>query len=168
MSDTIVPATTASTRPSNPLPLVMPLPQAPVDSLDAFARRVATELESPVALVSLVDAEGQFFPGAVGLPEPMATERWTPLSHSFCQHVVTSQAPLVVGNAHDDPLVRHNGAVQDLGVIAYAGAPVVLDGMVVGAVCAIDHRPRTWSAEQVARLGELARECSLALGQLAS
>lgn len=53
---------------------------------------VASVLAVPVALVSLVEADRQVFPGMVGLAEPWATSRQTPLSHSLCQHVVTSAA----------------------------------------------------------------------------
>jgi hypothetical protein len=66
---------------------------------NAFARlnRLAVELLGvPVSLVSLVDENRQFFAGQVGLPEPWASFRETPLSHSFCQHVVNSGEALVV------------------------------------------------------------------------
>jgi len=146
------------------LPPQTPLPAEAIPIFDWFARRVATTLGVPVALVSLVDVGGQAFPGAVGLPEPWLTERWTPLSHSFCQHVVTSGEALVVSNAHDDELVANNPAVMELGVIAYAGAPLRTgDGPVIGSLCAIDHRPRVWTDAQLADLTELAGECSKAL-----
>jgi GAF domain-containing protein len=147
------------------LPPRTPLPAEAVPIFDSYARSVASALNVPVALVSLVDADGQNFPGAVGLPEPWLSERWTPLSHSFCQHVVTSGEALVVENANDNPLVAHNLAVMELGVIAYAGVPLQTGGAgpVVGAICAIDHRPRAWTFDQLADLTEIAAECSKAL-----
>jgi GAF domain-containing protein len=146
------------------LPPRAPLPAEAVPIFDAFARRVTVSLNVPVALVSLVDGNGQSFPGATGLPEPWESERWTPLSHSFCQHVVTSGEPLIVFNAHDEPLVAHNLAVMELGVIAYAGVPLRTgDGPLVGSLCAIDHRPRAWTADQLADLDEIAADCSKAL-----
>ena len=148
------------------LPPRTPLPAEGVAVFDRFARLVAEELDVPVALVSLVDVNGQVFPGAFGLPEPWLTERGTPLSHSFCQHVVTSGEALVVSNAHDVPLVSDNLAVMELGVIAYAGSPLRSgDGPVVGSMCAIDHRPRQWSEKDLARLAELAAACSRELGE---
>ena len=70
--------------------------------------------------------------------------RCTPLSHSFCQHTVTSGKPLIVADAREHPLVRDNLAIGDLNVIAYAGVPLVTsDGFVL--VCralAIDAKPR--------------------------
>lgn len=146
------------------LPPLTPLPAEAAPIFDHFAQLVATRLVAPIALVSLVDVEGQVLPGAYGLPEPWNGERWTPLSHSFCQHVVTSGSPLVVANAHDNPLVADNLAIIELGVIAYAGVPLRTGpGPVVGAMCAIDHRPRQWTEVELEELTELAGECSSAL-----
>src|ERR1700733_3675645 len=63
---------------------------------DRLARLAATVLGSPVALVSIVDAERQFFKSCIGLPEPWAGRREAPLSHSFCKHVVAAREPLVI------------------------------------------------------------------------
>jgi PAS domain S-box-containing protein len=57
------------------------------ESFDRLTRLASTILHAPVALVSLVDEDRQFFKSCVGLPEPWASRRETPLSHSFCQHV---------------------------------------------------------------------------------
>ena len=99
------------------------LDAVPDEAFDRFARLVSDLLDVPVALVSLVSAERQFFPGAVGLPEPWAARRQTPLTHSFCQHVVDIEVPMVLPDARLYPRVRDNLAIEDLGVIAYAGMP---------------------------------------------
>src|SRR6266508_3541157 len=70
------------------------------DRLTALASRV---LDVPVALVSLVTPDRQFFKSQRGLPSPYAERRETPLSHSFCQHVVREAAALVVDDAREDP-----------------------------------------------------------------
>ncbi|MDT7551685.1 MAG: hypothetical protein QOI16_221 [Pseudonocardiales bacterium] len=132
--------------------------------MELYAQRVRRWLDVPVALVSLVQPEQQVFPGMVGLPEPWATQRCTPLSHSFCQHVVTTTAPLIVEDAREHPLVRANLAVTDLNVLAYAGMPLTDgDGRVLGSLCAIDTRPRTWTATEIEVLRDLARGCSTEL-----
>lgn len=125
--------------------------------LDRVAR-VATQLVgTPVALVSLVDDRGQHFPGLAGLSGWAAEARGTPLSHSFCQHVVARRSPLLVEDAATHPLVRDNLARRDLGVVSYAGVPLTSsDGDTLGALCAIDAVPRSWSAEQVSALADLA------------
>jgi GAF domain-containing protein len=123
-------------RPEHKLPERTPLPAQPDDAFDRIADLVRKVLGVPVALVSLVDKTRQVFPGAVGLPDPWFQSRTTPLTHSFCQHVVITAGPLVVTDARIDPLVAANLAISDLGVIAYAGMPLVDAGGVVAVRCA--------------------------------
>src|SRR4028118_1165164 len=119
------------------------LDSPPEACFDRLTRLAAKVLRTPVALVSLVDADRQFFKSCVGLPQPWASARQTPLSRSFCQHVVSAADPLVIADAREHPLVRDNLAVADLGVVAYAGFPLVTgDGHVLGSFCAIDTKPR--------------------------
>jgi GAF domain-containing protein len=133
------------------------LDSPPEESFDRLTRLTATVLNVPMAMVSLVDRDRQFFKSCLGLPEPWASQRQTPLSHSFCRHVVESRRPLVVSDAREHPMLRDNPAIRDLGVIAYAGAPLITpDGHVLGTVCAIDHQPRHWTPEQVEILCNLA------------
>jgi signal transduction histidine kinase len=127
------------------------------EEFDRVTRLATRILDVPVALVSLVDHDRQFFKSCIGLPEPWATRRETPLSHSFCQHTVTTGAELVITDARRHPELRHNLAVPDLGVIAYAGIPLVTtDGAMLGSFCVIDTKPRQWSTEDLATLRDLA------------
>ena len=145
------------------LPSVLPATVSAVSdpAFERFARLAREVLGVPVALVSFVSADEQVFPGALGLPEPWQASRRTPLSHSFCQHVVRTRAPLVIADARVDPLVWENLAIRDLGVIAYLGVPLVgAEGEVVGSLCAIDDRPRDWTGTEVAVLQDLADACS--------
>jgi hypothetical protein len=129
----------------------------PEEAFDRLTRLTATVLNVPVALVSLVDSDRQFFKSCQGLGQPWASERETPLSHSFCQHVVAARRPLVITDAREHPLLRENQAIRDLGVVAYAGAPLLTaTGHVLGTLCAIDHRPRHWTPEQIEILTNLA------------
>ncbi len=126
-------------------------------AFDRFTRLASQYLKTPVALVSLVDQDRQFFKSHIGLPEPWASQRQTPLSHSFCKHVVSSGKPLIIPNALKDPLVRDNEAIRDLGVVAYAGVPLAtVEGNVLGSLCAIDTQPHEWTEEDVAFLKDLA------------
>ena len=144
-----------------PLPAQTPLPAISDPAFERFVRLVRRQLGVPVALVSLVDAQQQVFPGAAGLPEPWQTTRRTPLTHSFCQHVVVAGQPLIIEDAREHELVRENLAIPDLSVIAYAGMPLLdADGLVVGSLCAIDSRPRQWSVDDLAVLADLAGACS--------
>jgi GAF domain-containing protein len=136
---------------SSPLPAGTLLPAASDEAFERFVRLVRHQLSVPVALVSLVSAEEQVFPRAAGLPEPYQSERRTPPSHSSCQHVVPSAEPLVIEDARRHPLVRHDLAVPELQVVAYAGAPLTdADGRVFGSLCGIDHQPRRWNETDLA------------------
>jgi two-component sensor histidine kinase len=129
----------------------------PEPAFDRLTRLACRLLRTPVALVSLVDADRQFFAGQRGLAEPWAGLRQTPLSHSFCRHVVAGDAPLVVADARGHPLVCDSPAVAELGVAAYLGAPLrAPGGLVLGSLCVIDTAPRAWAEEDVAIVRDLA------------
>ncbi|TDQ46384.1 serine phosphatase RsbU (regulator of sigma subunit) [Actinomycetospora succinea] len=140
------------------------LNEAPDPVLDGIAERVRRWLDVPVALVSLVQSDQQVFPGQAGLPEPWAERRRTPLSHSFCQHVIATSQPLIVSDSREDPRVRDNLAIRDLSVIAYAGMPLTdAAGHVLGSLCAIDQHPRAWTPRDLELLRGLAEGCSAEL-----
>ena len=126
-------------------------------AFDRLTRIVRTALGVPVALISLVDEDRQFFLSEQGLAEPWASRRETPLSHSFCKHVVETEEPLVVEDAPGHALVCDNLAVEDLGVSAYLGVPLFApDGHAIGSLCAIDTEVRNWREEDEALLSDLA------------
>jgi GAF domain-containing protein len=139
------------------------------EAFDRLTRLASRALRVPIALVSLVEADRQVFAGCLGLPEPWASWRQTPLSYSFCQHVVTSGEPLLVADARTHPLLLDNKAVLELGVVAYAGVPLISsDGHVLGALCGLDTQPRVWSAEDVATLRDLAAVATAELDRRAT
>jgi len=127
------------------------------DAFDRLTKLAARVLNVPVALISLVDEDRQFFKSSVGLDEPWHSARETPLSHSFCQHAVARREPLIVEDARDHPVLKHNPAVEESGTIAYAGIPLIdAAGQALGTLCAIDTRPRQWTSHQVELLTDLA------------
>jgi signal transduction histidine kinase len=132
-------------------------PGAPADAFAVYVRLVARFLDVPTALVTFVRDDCQFFPAAVGLEEPWATRRQTPLSLSFCRLVVTTDEDLVVTDATSDARVRDNVAVSELGIHAYLGVPLrAPGGEPLGALCAVDNRPRAWSAADLATMHDIA------------
>ena len=127
------------------------------EAFDRLTRFAARLTDSPVSLVSIVTDKIQFFKSEFGLAEPWATQRQTPLSHSFCKHIVASGEPLVIENAHEEPLVRDNLGLTELNVVAYLGMPLVTsDGEVLGSFCVIDHQPHVWKPEDLEIMRELA------------
>jgi PAS domain S-box-containing protein len=118
-------------------------------AFDRLVRLAARVLHAPVALVSFVEEERQFFGGAIGLAEPWATRRETPRSHSFCQYVVESGEPLMVADARKHPLLHDNPAISEMDVVAYVGMPLITsDGIRLGSFCVIDHQPRIWTQSE--------------------
>jgi hypothetical protein len=133
------------------------LDSEPDERFDGLARVAAKAVHAPVALVSLVDEDRQFFKSCVGLAEPWASERGTPLSHSFCQHAVAARQPLIVDDAREHPVLRDNLAIPEMDVIAYAGIPLIgQDGYALGTLCVIDNEPRHWQPWETALLQEIA------------
>lgn len=131
-------------------------PEPIFDHLTAVAQET---IGTPTVLLSIVDYanDRQYFKSLQGLPEPWRSKRETPLSHSFCKHVIQTPLPLVVDNAPMNALVRDNAAVQDLGVIAYLGVPVFdQHNRRVGAFCAIDGEERAWRQNELEIIEHLA------------
>ena len=127
----------------------------PESSFDDLTTLVARILDVPIALVSLVDADRQWFKSRYGLDAPE-----TPRDISFCGHVVAEQELLVVPDAfednrfHDNPLVTGDPRVR-----FYAGVPIrTPDGHILGSFCAIDHEARQVSADQLDMLSILGRQ----------
>ncbi|WP_194905521.1 SpoIIE family protein phosphatase [Quadrisphaera sp. INWT6] len=133
-------------------------------ALDRHARLVCSVLGVPAAVVSLVSRRLQLFPGAVGLPEPWQTTRLADLSRSSCQQVVASGRPLAVRDAREDPDLRDDAVVTELGAVGYLGAPLRgSEGEAIGALAALSPEPRDWTRREVALLADLAAACSAEL-----
>ena len=129
------------------------LDSPPEQAFDRVTRLVAEVLQVPVALFTLVTDDRQVFKSSVGVGEL----RSTPLSHSFCRHVVESGAPLEVVDARVHPKVRDNPAIEGLGIVSYLGMPLTTSGGErLGALCAIDHEPRQWTGRDQGVLEDLA------------
>jgi GAF domain-containing protein len=110
----------------------------PEESFDRLTRLASIVLRAPVAIVSLLDGERAFIKSCFGLPEPLASSRQTPMSHSFCKHAVASGEPFIVADARQDPRVHHNPSIAEFGVIAYAGIPLTTnDGFTLGTLCVV-------------------------------
>ena len=128
----------------------------PEAAFDRLTRLAATALGAPSAGITLVTADRQFVKSAFG-EGGGDVQRDLPLSHSICQHVVRDGEPLLIEDARTHPLVRDGAAVRELGVVAYAGVPLVTaTGEVLGTLCVVDTRPRAWTARDRAVLTDIA------------
>ncbi|HXR02380.1 MAG TPA: diguanylate cyclase [Pseudomonas sp.] len=122
-------------------------------SFDRITRLVARMLDVPIALVSLVDENRQWFKSRIGLE---ATQ--TPRELAFCAHAILQTTPLVVPDAAADERFRDNSLVTGAPHIRfYAGVPIrTSKGFAVGTLCAIDERPRQLTEEELSILRDLA------------
>ncbi|WP_455176003.1 putative bifunctional diguanylate cyclase/phosphodiesterase [Azospirillum largimobile] len=108
-------------------------------AFDQITRLAAKLLNVPVALISLVDRDRQWFKSRVGLPV-----RETPREQAFCAHALHSESLFVVGDASQDHRFAANPLVTgDPHIRFYAGAPLrTADGLTLGTICVIDDQPR--------------------------
>jgi GAF domain-containing protein len=129
------------------------LDSAPEDFSNALATAAASIANTPLAAISLVDADRQWFKGSVGL-----RVRETSREVSFCAHAVAdSGQPLIVHDAACDERFRDNALVLgEPHIRFYAGFPLRVNGRAVGALCVFDDRPRVLSDTQINRLADLA------------
>jgi GAF domain-containing protein len=141
------------------------LDSPPEEAFDQLARVAAKVMDAPIALVSLVDEDRQFFKSSVGgHTGNLGAEQETPLSYSLCREAVATKAPLILRDARADPRFGSHPAVRSAGVAAYAGMPIVLaDGHAIGTVCVLDTKPRDWNEDQVRALASLATDAATAL-----
>ena len=127
------------------------------DAFDRLIRVAARTLEVPMVFLTLVDEDRQFFKSSLGLPEPWASWRETPLSHSVCQYVVGTGEPLVVRDARADPRLHQSPAVREMGIVAYAGVPIFArEREAIGSFSAAAVHPREWSTGEMELLNDLA------------
>lgn len=125
------------------------LDTAPTEAFDTVTRLAASTLGVPVVLVSLVDENRQWFKSRVGL-EPTQTGR----EESFCAHAVSDRRPLIVRDASLDPRFAGNPLVAGpLHFRAYMGVPLFTgSGFALGALCAIDTKPREFTDQDLTAL----------------
>ncbi len=128
---------------------------------DALTRAAALVTGSPIALLTLVDAERQWFKSRVGLDD--ATE--TPRTAAFCAHTIMGSEVLEVSDARSDPRFAENPLVTGSPHVRfYAGAPLQFsDGQRLGSLCVIDHEPRVLDETQRQILKSLALAATEAL-----
>ncbi|MHC5021395.1 MAG: GAF domain-containing protein [Planctomycetota bacterium] len=142
------------------------LTEADDPELQQIVAEVAARLRTPIALVSLLLDSVQFFKAHYGLPPVLQAARATPRDVSFCQFVVRDGLAFEVSNAaQDDRVPQH--LVKEYGISSYLGMPVRIGDSVVGSLCAIDTKSRSFSAEEREGLKELAELAQQRLAVLA-
>ncbi|MGV9266011.1 GAF domain-containing protein [Kitasatospora sp. NPDC003701] len=145
------------------------------EAFDRFAHLAASITRAPIAMVNFINDERQMFrglfipPNSVEAPGEIGPSwadrgiafdlptREMPLSHGFCPHVVAQRSPLALDDILAYPRFSGNPVVDELGVRAYLGAPLVDDtNTVIGTVCVLDREPRQWGRERLRDIQHLA------------
>lgn len=122
------------------------------ERFDRFTRLARRMFNVPIALITLIDSDRQWFKSAWGLD---MTE--TPRRVSFCAHAILQQDLMVVEDAHEDPRFWDNPLVTGSPNIRfYAASPLIAsNGHPLGTICVIDHQPRTFHDADGGLLREL-------------
>jgi GAF domain-containing protein len=130
------------------------LDTAPEAEFDDIVQLASFICQSPMALVSLVDSERQWFKARIGV-EAAQTDR----EFSFCAHTICDCKTLIVEDATKDARFADNPLVTgEMHLRFYAGAPLVTsDGLGIGSLCVLDRSPRTLTKEQTDALEKLSR-----------
>ncbi|MEO3749318.1 GAF domain-containing protein [Streptomyces sp. B6B3] len=149
----------------------------PEAKFDRVARLAGTLAQAPLAMVNFINDERQMFRGMYSPPtdpddgEPGADRsiafdlsdmpdlpREAPSDYGFCPHVVAQGSPLALDDVFDYPRFKGNPLVNEMGVRAYLGTPLVdHTGMILGTVCVADVRPRQWGTQHVEGVQSLAQ-----------
>jgi PAS domain S-box-containing protein len=127
-------------------------------AFDRLTRLAVRLLGVPATFLSLVDEDRDFYKAATGFGEPLASAREM-AGRTFCHFSIagaTPDRPLVIPDTRAEPAYRGVPTVDSLGVAAYVGVPLVIDGQAIGSFCAIDLVPRQWTRDEVEVLTELA------------
>lgn len=131
--------------------------RAPRLGLERLARFVQRSLGVSAVAISLVDGDQQVALYASGLPEPWASRQNLPLAQALSQYPVTSRDSFIIEDALQHPWLHTNAAMQDTGMRAYAGLPLIaMDGQILGALCAVDQQSRRWQCEEIELLQRIA------------
>ncbi len=127
-------------------------PEIAFDDLALLASHIC---ETPMAAITLVDKDRQWFKSRIGLAVPE-----TPRSISFCSHAIAGRGIFIVPDASKDERLRDNPQVTgDPHIRFYAGAPLIArEGHALGTLCVVDRRPRRLTAAQTEALGALQRQ----------
>ncbi len=110
----------------------------------------------PIALVSFVDKDRQWFKSNLGL-----NTKSTPRIDSFCSHAIEAiDEPFIITDSRNDSRFKENPLVLgDPNIVFYAGIPIVTeDGLGLGTVCIIDNKPRELTEKQLAALKMLSNQ----------
>lgn len=133
-------------------------PEHVFDALTSAATRL---LNAPFAFMTAVDGRISYWKSTAGLDDGT---RFNSVDDSFCQYVIEREDDVILDDVLQDGEARSNPSIESMGVRAWAGCPVTLDGQILGTFCVVDQVPRSWTERDRAVLRSLARAASRQVG----
>jgi GAF domain-containing protein len=130
--------------------------EEPDPEFDEFARTLAQDLDAPFAMVNIIGPTRQYLAGVYPSSQERGVEPETdPLrsmgcEYGYCLYVVTRQHAMALDEVMDYHLFAGNPVVEEIGVRAYLGAPLLDRTGALGTICAVDTKSHDWGAEGVA------------------
>jgi predicted PurR-regulated permease PerM len=126
---------------------------------DRITAKLARVFEVPIALISLIDRDRQFFKSQTGLPPELAKSRQTARNVSVCGHVVAKNQVMVIEDLARDRRFANNPLLKEHGIRFYAGVPLLApNGQPIGSLCLMDLKPRQLTDREKRLLQEYANE----------
>jgi GAF domain-containing protein len=124
---------------------------------DRTTQKLARVFEVPIALITFVDRDHQWFKSQVGLPEEIVEAQKTARELSICGHVIANDEVLVVEDLSRDRRFANNPLLREHGLRFYAGVPLRSNSLPIGSLCILDTKPRRMT-ERETRLLEVMAE----------
>lgn len=126
---------------------------------DRITTKLARVFDVPIALITFVDRDRQFFKSQTGLPAELAKARQTPRNVSACGHVVAKNQVIVIEDLARDRRFANNPLFKEHGIRFYAGIPLLApNGQPIGSLCLMDMKPRQLTEREKRLLQEYANE----------
>ncbi len=127
-------------------------------TFDVLAEQVAATLNAPIAVIGFIDETRHWFKAKVGTPFEVNRREW-----ATCAHTIAEAQVIACNDVRLDARFSDMPPLEQVGVKAYAGAPIIADGCAIGTVCIFDLKTRQFTQEDMDNLERFAK---LALGML--
>ncbi|HWG65518.1 MAG TPA: GAF domain-containing protein [Streptosporangiaceae bacterium] len=130
--------------------------EEPDEEFDQFAKELAQDLGAPFAMVNIIGPERQYFAGLYPSSKDRDVDpetdpfRTMACDHGYCMYVVTRGHAMALDRVTDYHLFAGNPVVDEIGVRAYLGAPLIDDTGTLGTICVVDTEPHDWGPGGVA------------------